>query len=55
VAFPAGKPGILAVFAHPDDETTVSPLLAKYAAAGHPVRLVTITSGQKGTGPFSIK
>src|SRR5262249_11937094 len=49
----ASKPGILAVFAHPDDETTVSPLLAKYAAAGHPVRLVTITSGQQGTGPFT--
>jgi LmbE family N-acetylglucosaminyl deacetylase len=53
VAFPAGKSGILAVFAHPDDETTVSPLLARYTALGHPIRLVTVTSGQKGTGPFT--
>jgi LmbE family N-acetylglucosaminyl deacetylase len=42
---------ILAVFAHPDDETTVGALLAKYAAAGHDVHLVSITSGQKGTTP----
>src|SRR5437868_6312304 len=44
-----GKPGILAVFAHPDDETTVGALLAHYAALGHPVHLATLTSGGKGT------
>lgn len=43
------KGSILAVLAHPDDETSVGPLLAKYAAAGHDVYLVSITSGQKGT------
>ncbi len=44
----AQKPPILAVFAHPDDEQSVSPLLARYAKAGYAVYLVTITSGQKG-------
>jgi LmbE family N-acetylglucosaminyl deacetylase len=51
VAAAGGKGSILAVFAHPDDETTVGALLAKYAAAGHDVHLVSITSGQKGTTP----
>jgi LmbE family N-acetylglucosaminyl deacetylase len=39
---------ILAVFAHPDDETSVAPLLAKYAAEGHQVHLAIVTSGQVG-------
>jgi LmbE family N-acetylglucosaminyl deacetylase len=39
---------LLAVFAHPDDETVVGPMLARYAAEGHDVHLVCITSGQKG-------
>jgi len=43
----------MAVFAHPDDETTVGALLAKYAAEGHDVYLVCITSGQKGKTPFT--
>jgi LmbE family N-acetylglucosaminyl deacetylase len=47
----ADKPALLAVFAHPDDETTVGPLLARYAAEGHPVWLVSMTSGQKGVTP----
>jgi LmbE family N-acetylglucosaminyl deacetylase len=38
----------MAVFAHPDDEISVGPLLARYAHEGHPVHLVSITSGQKG-------
>jgi LmbE family N-acetylglucosaminyl deacetylase len=45
----AGKPTLLAVFAHPDDETTVSAMLAHYAAAGHPVYLAALTSGGQGT------
>ena len=49
----AEKYSILAVFAHPDDETTVSPLLARYAKAGHAVYLAAITSGQKGATPHS--
>ncbi|MFB3825985.1 MAG: PIG-L deacetylase family protein [Bryobacteraceae bacterium] len=47
----AGKGSILAIFSHPDDETAAGPLLAKYAAAGHEVNVVAITSGQKGTTP----
>ena len=47
------KPVLMAVFSHPDDETTVGALLAKYAAEGHDVYLVSITSGQKGKTPFT--
>ena len=39
---------ILVVFAHPDDEISVGPVLSKHAAAGDEVHLVTITSGQVG-------
>jgi LmbE family N-acetylglucosaminyl deacetylase len=49
----AEKPGVLAIFAHPDDEQTVAPILARYAQAGHPAHLVTITSGQKGVRPHA--
>jgi LmbE family N-acetylglucosaminyl deacetylase len=42
---------LLAVFGHPDDETSVGPLLARSAAEGHDVYLVSITSGQKGFRP----
>lgn len=44
----AEKHAVLAVFAHPDDETSVGALLAKLADEGHSVYLVSITSGQKG-------
>ncbi len=39
---------ILAIFAHPDDETTIAPVLAKYATEGHDVYLVISTDGQFG-------
>lgn len=39
---------IMAIFAHPDDETTVAPALAKYAAAGAKVYLVITTDGRFG-------
>jgi len=39
---------LLAVFAHPDDETTVTPVLAKYAAEGHDVYLAIATDGRYG-------
>lgn len=42
------KRSVLAVFAHPDDEFTVAPLMVRYAAEGHSVHLVTVTSGQLG-------
>jgi LmbE family N-acetylglucosaminyl deacetylase len=44
----ARKPVLLAVFAHPDDESTVSAVLAKYAAAGVSVYLATATDGRLG-------
>ena len=39
---------VLAVFAHPDDETTVSPILARYAREGNKVYLAIATKGEKG-------
>ena len=39
---------ILAIFAHPDDEATVGPVLAKYAAEGVSVYLATATDGRLG-------
>ncbi|MDC6387861.1 PIG-L family deacetylase [Maribacter sp. PR1] len=43
---------LLAVFAHPDDESTVSPILAKYAREGAKVHLVIVTDGRYGTNDF---
>jgi LmbE family N-acetylglucosaminyl deacetylase len=43
------KRTLLAVFAHPDDETLVAPLLAAYARRGLRVQLVVVTDGEKGT------
>ncbi|MBX9244163.1 PIG-L family deacetylase [Actinotalea ferrariae] len=41
--------GLLAVHAHPDDETlSTGALLATWAAAGRPVTLVTCTRGERG-------
>ncbi|MFI5157205.1 MAG: PIG-L deacetylase family protein [Chitinophagales bacterium] len=39
---------ILAIFAHPDDESTTGPVLAKYASEGAAVYLVTATDGRLG-------
>lgn len=39
---------IMAIFAHPDDELDVTPMLSKYAREGHDVYLVWATSGEKG-------
>jgi LmbE family N-acetylglucosaminyl deacetylase len=39
---------ILAVFAHPDDEQVVSPMLARYAREGVRVQLAIATDGRKG-------
>ncbi len=38
---------IMAIFAHPDDETTIGPVLAKYAE-NHEVYLVVATDGSFG-------
>lgn len=44
-----GPRRLLAVFAHPDDETLVGPLLAAQARKGVKVHLATVTDGEKGT------
>ncbi len=46
-------PTILAVFAHPDDERIVGPLLAGYARAGAHIVWVVATDGRKGVTPFA--
>jgi LmbE family N-acetylglucosaminyl deacetylase len=42
---------LLAVFAHPDDEAFVGPLLSHYARLGVRVRLAIVTEGAKGASP----
>lgn len=46
---------IMAVFAHPDDELYIGPLMAKYAREGAKVQLVTVTDGRYGTGQTDLK
>lgn len=55
MAIAGGQPApaprtLLAVFAHPDDESTAAGTLARYASSGVRVVIATVTSGQKG-GP----
>ncbi|MET0535754.1 MAG: PIG-L family deacetylase [Steroidobacter sp.] len=45
---PRRAPVLLAIFAHPDDEASVGPVLAKYAAAGVQVHLAVATDGRLG-------
>jgi hypothetical protein len=49
---PKGKV-ILAIFAHPDDEEWVAPVLAKYAEEGVSVYLVVATDGRFGVTPHA--
>ena len=42
---------VLAVFAHPDDERVVGPLLARLSREGREVHLVIATDGSKGVTP----
>ena len=44
---------LMAIFAHPDDEMTVGPMLVKYAEEGAKVYLVVCTDGRYGTNDFS--
>src|SRR5215208_7452034 len=49
-----GTPGTLvAIFAHPDDESIVSPALARYAREGTKVYVVVATDGRKGVSPHA--
>ena len=44
---------ILAVFAHPDDERVIGPLLSRLAREGRETHLVIATDGSKGVTPFA--
>src|SRR5262245_15910184 len=47
---PASAQGrtLVAIFAHPDDETIVSPVLSRYAREGARVYVIIATDGRKG-------
>jgi LmbE family N-acetylglucosaminyl deacetylase len=47
-------PAIVAVFAHADDETSVSPILARYARQGVQVHMMVATDGAQGGARTSI-
>jgi LmbE family N-acetylglucosaminyl deacetylase len=47
------KRPILAVFAHPDDERVIGPLLSKLAREGRETYLVIATDGSKGVRDFA--
>ena len=47
-ALPTSPRTLVAVFAHPDDETLVAPALARYAREGVRVFLVIATDGRRG-------
>ena len=49
---PARKP-VLAVFAHPDDERVIGPLLSRLAREGRETHLVIATDGSKGVRDFA--
>ena len=44
---------IVAIFAHPDDERVVAPLLSRLAREGRETHLVIATDGAKGVTPFA--
>src|SRR3954470_18417084 len=43
---------VLAIFAHPDDERVIGPLLARLAREGRETHLVIATDGSKGIRDF---
>ena len=48
-------PSILAILAHPDDEITIAPVLARVAREGGQVTLIQATSGDVGPGTSSLE
>jgi LmbE family N-acetylglucosaminyl deacetylase len=44
---------ILAIFAHPDDEQSIAPILVKYAEEGVEVTLVIATDGRLGVNQYN--
>jgi LmbE family N-acetylglucosaminyl deacetylase len=53
-SLPKDKKIIMAVFAHPDDEIDVMPLLSLYARKGNDVYLVIATNGEKGVAEHAM-
>jgi LmbE family N-acetylglucosaminyl deacetylase len=52
---PGGKPRTLvAVWAHPDDEGSVSPVLARYAREGVQVHMIVATDGSQGVANTKV-
>ena len=43
------KKNLLAIFAHPDDESAIGEVLVKYAKLGHKVQVIIATDGKDGT------
>ena len=52
-SFDPGDKIIMAIFAHPDDESTVAPILSKYVREGIKVYLVIVTDGRLGVNDFT--
>src|SRR4029079_8954953 len=50
---PKPRAPILAVFAHPDDERVIGPLLARLAREGRETHLVIATDGSQGIRDFA--
>ena len=48
-----GRPAILAVFAHPDDERVIGPLLSRLAREGRETHLVIATDGSQGVRDYA--
>ncbi|MFQ3340389.1 MAG: LmbE family N-acetylglucosaminyl deacetylase [Flavobacteriaceae bacterium] len=48
-----GSKKLLAIFAHPDDEQSIGPLLVKYAEEGTEVTLVIATDGRLGVNEYT--
>jgi LmbE family N-acetylglucosaminyl deacetylase len=47
------RPPVLAIFAHPDDERVIGPLLSRLAREGRETHLVIATDGSKGVRDFA--
>lgn len=47
--FAQGRKTFLAIFPHPDDESAIAEVLAKYAGLGYKVQLIIATDGKDGT------
>ena len=50
-----GTPTIIAIFAHPDDEIIIAPVLARAARDGADVKLVFASSGNAGPGVSGLE